>query len=333
MSLPISVLDLAPVGAGQNAAQALAGTTMLARRADELGFKRFWVAEHHNIPSVASTAPETLIAHLAALTERIHVGSGGVMLPNHSPLAVAERFGMLEALHPGRIDLGLGRAPGHRPAHGDGPAQRRSRPLPGAVRRAARLPRRGLWRYPRGVGRAHRPRAVDARLDRRRGAHRGPAGDPVRLRAPLPPALHRARARALPRRCSCPPSSPTGRGRSSRRASSSARTTSTPRGLRCPAACRCCGCAKGAPRRCRPSSRPSGSSPGCRAPSSRSSRTRSVARSSAARRRCTRSCSTSSSASHTDELMITSHVADAAVRVRGLEHVAEAFELAAQPVG
>jgi len=112
MSIPISVLDLAPVGAGQNAAQALAGTTMVARRADELGYKRFWVAEHHNIPSVASTAPETLIAHLAALTERIHVGSGGVMLPNHSPLAVAERFGMLEALHPGRIDLGLGRAPG-----------------------------------------------------------------------------------------------------------------------------------------------------------------------------------------------------------------------------
>ncbi|HYI19273.1 MAG TPA: LLM class flavin-dependent oxidoreductase, partial [Solirubrobacteraceae bacterium] len=83
-----------------------------AQRADELGFRRFWVAEHHNIPSVASTAPEVLIAHLAARTERIRVGSGGVMLPNHAPLAVAERFGMLEALHPNRIDLGLGRAPG-----------------------------------------------------------------------------------------------------------------------------------------------------------------------------------------------------------------------------
>ncbi len=112
MSIPISVLDLAPVAAGQSAAHALAGTTALARRADELGYRRFWVAEHHNIPSVASTAPETLIAHLAAVTRRIHVGAGGVMLPNHSPLAVAERFGMLEALHPGRIDLGLGRAPG-----------------------------------------------------------------------------------------------------------------------------------------------------------------------------------------------------------------------------
>jgi luciferase family oxidoreductase group 1 len=112
MSTPLSVLDLAPVGAGQTAGEALAGTTELARRADELGFKRFWVAEHHNIPSVASTAPETLIAHIAASTERIRVGSGGVMLPNHAPLAVAERFGMLEALHPNRIDLGLGRAPG-----------------------------------------------------------------------------------------------------------------------------------------------------------------------------------------------------------------------------
>ncbi|MGI8729994.1 MAG: MsnO8 family LLM class oxidoreductase, partial [Solirubrobacteraceae bacterium] len=112
MSVPLSVLDLAPVGAGQSAADALAGTVRLARRADELGFRRFWVAAHHNIPSVASTAPETLIAHLAASTRRIRVGSGGVMLPNHSPLAVAERFGMLEALHPDRIDLGLGRAPG-----------------------------------------------------------------------------------------------------------------------------------------------------------------------------------------------------------------------------
>jgi len=112
MTVPLSVLDLAPVAAGHSAADALAGTTRLAQRADELGYRRFWVAEHHNIPSVASTAPEVLIAHLAARTQRIRVGSGGVMLPNHAPLAVAERFGMLEALHPNRIDLGLGRAPG-----------------------------------------------------------------------------------------------------------------------------------------------------------------------------------------------------------------------------
>jgi luciferase family oxidoreductase group 1 len=115
MGPPLSVLDLAPIAAGRSAADALAGTTALARRADELGFRRFWVAEHHNVPSVASTAPETLIAHLAAHTDRIRVGSGGVMLPNHAPLAVAERFGMLEALYPNRIDLGLGRAPGTDP--------------------------------------------------------------------------------------------------------------------------------------------------------------------------------------------------------------------------
>jgi luciferase family oxidoreductase group 1 len=112
MTFPLSILDLAVVAEGRTAAAALAETTALARRADALGFRRFWVAEHHNIPSVASTAPEVLIAHLAATTDRIRVGSGGVMLPNHAPLAVAERFGMLEALHPGRIDLGLGRAPG-----------------------------------------------------------------------------------------------------------------------------------------------------------------------------------------------------------------------------
>jgi luciferase family oxidoreductase group 1 len=112
VSIPLSVLDLSPIGSGQNAAKALAASTQVAQRADELGYRRFWVAEHHNIPSVASTAPEVLIAHLAANTERIRLGSGGVMLPNHAPLAVAERFGMLEALHPNRIDLGLGRAPG-----------------------------------------------------------------------------------------------------------------------------------------------------------------------------------------------------------------------------
>ncbi|MDP1850079.1 MAG: LLM class flavin-dependent oxidoreductase [Solirubrobacteraceae bacterium] len=108
----MSVLDLSPVAAGRSAAHALAGTVALARRAEALGCRRFWVAEHHDSPSIASTAPETLIAHLAARTRRIRVGAGGVMLPNHAPLAVAERFGMLEALHPGRIDLGLGRDSG-----------------------------------------------------------------------------------------------------------------------------------------------------------------------------------------------------------------------------
>jgi len=107
-----SVLDLSVLNAGQTSVDALQTTTALAGRADELGYTRFWVAEHHNMPSVACTSPAVLIAHLAALTSNIRVGSGGVMLPNHAPLVIAEQFAMLEALHPARIDLGLGRAPG-----------------------------------------------------------------------------------------------------------------------------------------------------------------------------------------------------------------------------
>ncbi|MFP5369724.1 MAG: LLM class flavin-dependent oxidoreductase [Actinomycetes bacterium] len=109
---PLSVLELATVGTGQSSADALAFTTVVARAADRLGYTRLWVAEHHNMPAVASTNPPVLIAHLAAITERIRIGSGGVMLPNHAPLVVAEQFALLEALHPGRIDLGIGRAPG-----------------------------------------------------------------------------------------------------------------------------------------------------------------------------------------------------------------------------
>ncbi|CAN5535116.1 LLM class flavin-dependent oxidoreductase [soil metagenome] len=107
-----SVLDLATVSEGSTSGAALANSTDLARRAEALGYHRHWVAEHHNMPGIASSAPPVLAAHLAASTERIKIGSGGVMLPNHAPLVVAEQFGMLEALHPGRIDLGIGRAPG-----------------------------------------------------------------------------------------------------------------------------------------------------------------------------------------------------------------------------
>jgi luciferase family oxidoreductase group 1 len=110
--VPLSVLDLATVPEGHDSVDALRGTTDIARTADELGYARFWVAEHHNAPAVASTSPPVLIAHLAAHTSRIKVGSGGVMLPNHMPFVVAEQFALLEALHPGRIDLGIGRAPG-----------------------------------------------------------------------------------------------------------------------------------------------------------------------------------------------------------------------------
>jgi len=112
IDVPLSVLDLSPVAAGTNAGQALRQTTELAVRTEELGYRRFWVAEHHNMPAIASSAPAVLIAHLAGATATIRVGSGGVMLPNHAPLVVAEQFGTLEALHPGRIDLGIGRAPG-----------------------------------------------------------------------------------------------------------------------------------------------------------------------------------------------------------------------------
>jgi luciferase family oxidoreductase group 1 len=112
----LSVLDLSPVSAGMPAAQALRNSLDLARLADALGFTRYWVAEHHNLPAIASCAPEIMIGQIAAVTQRIRVGSGGVMLPNHAPLTVAERFKVLEALYPGRIDLGLGRAPGTDPA-------------------------------------------------------------------------------------------------------------------------------------------------------------------------------------------------------------------------
>lgn len=111
----LSVLDLIPVRAGQSSAQAVAGSLDLAVHADRLGYRRYWFAEHHNMPAVASTAPPVLIAAAATRTERIRVGSGGVMLPNHAPLIVAEQFAALEAIAPGRIDLGIGRAPGSDP--------------------------------------------------------------------------------------------------------------------------------------------------------------------------------------------------------------------------
>lgn len=113
---PLSILDLATIGNGGTPSQALRATTELARRAEEWGYQRFWVAEHHSMPGVASSSPAVLIAHLAAATSTLRIGSGGVMLPNHAPLIVAEQFGLLHALHPGRIDLGIGRAPGTHPA-------------------------------------------------------------------------------------------------------------------------------------------------------------------------------------------------------------------------
>ncbi|MDF3338366.1 LLM class flavin-dependent oxidoreductase [Mycolicibacterium septicum] len=111
----LSVLDLVPVRTDQSTADALTATTHLAQTADRLGYTRYWLAEHHNMPAVAATSPPVLIAHLAAHTTQLRLGSGGVMLPNHAPLAVAEQFALLEAANPGRIDLGIGRAPGSDP--------------------------------------------------------------------------------------------------------------------------------------------------------------------------------------------------------------------------
>ncbi|HEY4058350.1 MAG TPA: LLM class flavin-dependent oxidoreductase [Kofleriaceae bacterium] len=115
MKLPLSVLDLSPVGAGVAPSQAVRESVELAKVADRLGFTRYWFAEHHSMASIATSAPEVLIANVVARTERIRVGAGGIMVPNHAPLHVVETFRTLEALAPGRVDLGLGRAPGTDP--------------------------------------------------------------------------------------------------------------------------------------------------------------------------------------------------------------------------
>ncbi len=125
MDFGLSVLDVSPVSSGSDGARALRNTLEVARLADRLGYERYWLAEHHNLPSIASSAPEVMIGHVASETERIRVGAGGIMLPNHAPLKVVETFRVLEALHPGRIDLGIGRAPGTDPVTAT--ALRRSR--------------------------------------------------------------------------------------------------------------------------------------------------------------------------------------------------------------
>ncbi len=110
--IPLSVLDLSPISAGGDASMAFRNTLDLARNAERLGYNRYWLAEHHNMSGIASAATAVVIGHVAAGTSRIRVGAGGIMLPNHAPLVIAEQFGTLASLHPGRIDLGLGRAPG-----------------------------------------------------------------------------------------------------------------------------------------------------------------------------------------------------------------------------
>src|ERR1700730_7680313 len=110
--VPLSVLDLSPIAEGSDAGQALRNSADLARHVEALGFGRFWMAEHHNLPGIASAATAVALAHVGAGTDRIRIGRGGIRLPNHAPLVIAEQFGTLAALHPGRVELGLGRAPG-----------------------------------------------------------------------------------------------------------------------------------------------------------------------------------------------------------------------------
>src|SRR5215207_793207 len=110
--IPLSVLDLSPIVAGGTVAQSFRHSRELAQHAERLGYTRFWLAEHHNFPGIASAATSVVIAYVGDATSRIRIGAGGIMLPNHAPLMVAEQFGTLEAMFPGRVDLGLGRAPG-----------------------------------------------------------------------------------------------------------------------------------------------------------------------------------------------------------------------------
>lgn len=111
-NIPLSVLDLAPINVGSHAGQSFKNSVELAQHVEKLGFNRYWLAEHHNMPGIASSATSIIIGHIAGATNQLRVGSGGIMLPNHAPLVIAEQFGTLESLYPGRIDLGLGRAPG-----------------------------------------------------------------------------------------------------------------------------------------------------------------------------------------------------------------------------
>ena len=207
--LRLSVLDQSPIAEGSTGAQALNDTLDLARLADELGYHRYWVAEHHGGGLVAGPSPEVLIGPIAAATRRLRVGSGGVMLPHYSPLKVAESFSVLSALFPGRIDLGIGRAAGTDPmtTFALQRDRRQAAPddFPAAARRAARLPRGRLPLRPplRAARRAARAAggagAVAARLLPAERDLGRPARPPVRLRG-----LHQPRGRAdrrpLPRR-------------------------------------------------------------------------------------------------------------------------------------
>jgi hypothetical protein len=217
VTVPLSILDLATIGKGQTAAESFAGSVAMAQLAEKLGYRRVWYAEHHNMSSIASSATSVLIAHVAAHTERIRLGAGGVMLPNHSPLTIAEQFGTLETLHPGRIDLGLGRAPGS--DQNTMRALRRDphsgRHLPAGRPGTAGLPHRAHPRAGGGgyAGQGNQRAPLHSGLLPLRCAAGGPAGAAVRLRLPTSPRT----------RCRTP--SPCTAGSSSRQSSWPRRTS------------------------------------------------------------------------------------------------------------
>ena len=200
----ISVLDLAPIREGDSAAGAFRNSLDLARHAEGWGYKRFWLAEHHNIPGIASAATAVVIGHIAGGTSRIRVGAGGIMLPNHAPLVIAEQFGTLAALYPGRIDLGLGRAPG-----GDqqtAAALRRNLGSSGDTFPQDLLELQSYFRpaspgqaVQGGPGRRGGRADLAAGLERFQRAPGRRAWPPVRLRLPLRARLSVHRALALPR--------------------------------------------------------------------------------------------------------------------------------------
>ena len=193
---PFSVLDLSPIVEGASAADALRNSLALARHAESLDYRRFWLAEHHNMPGIASAATAVVIGHVAAGTRSIRVGSGGVMLPNHAPLVIAEQFGTLASLFPGRIDLGLGRAPGHRSGHRARPAAR-----PGRQRRSIPAGRAGIAKLFRGAAGPGDPR------DSRRwpfGADLAAGLEPVQCAAGRGARDCRSRSRPISRpNCCC----------------------------------------------------------------------------------------------------------------------------------
>ncbi len=209
--VPLSVLDLVPIGSGTTAARAIRESVELAQIAERLGYVRYWFAEHHGMPGIASSAPEILIEHIASATATIRVGSGGIMLPNHAPLRIAETFHTLETIHPGRIDLGLGRAPGTDPVTSRAMRPFDAEQFPEQVQRAHRVVGRHASgrssvpdRHGGPLGRV--PAAdLDPRIERRRRAIRRIARARLRVRTAFQPVAPRARNPGVPARASARP--------------------------------------------------------------------------------------------------------------------------------